>query len=87
VGNKREQVSGRGRGGSQIIRRHQSLVLYKSSILSVSNHLRLSRCSVSKLLRLVVFVSKVAYIQITEQTGWEEGREERGATPLTCCVG
>ncbi len=28
----------------------ESLILYKSSILSVSNHLRLSRCSVSKLL-------------------------------------
>ncbi len=26
-------------------------------------------------------------IQITVQTGWGEGREERGATPLTCCVG
>jgi hypothetical protein len=40
-------------------------------------------------LRLVVFVSKVQsfYIQITAQTGWGEGREERGATPLTCCVG
>ncbi len=43
-------------------------------------------------LRLVVFVSKVQrfHIQITEitvQIGWEEGREKRGATPLTCCVG
>jgi hypothetical protein len=40
-------------------------------------------------LRLVVFVSKVQrfYIQITVQNGWEEGREERGATPLTFCVG
>jgi hypothetical protein len=40
-------------------------------------------------LRLVVFVSKVQrfYIQITVQTGWGEGREERGATPLNCCVG
>ncbi len=40
-------------------------------------------------LRLVVFVSKVQrfYIQIAVQTGWGEGREERGATPLTCCVG
>ncbi len=40
-------------------------------------------------LRLVVFVSKVQrfYIQITVQTGWGEGREERGATPLTCFVG
>ncbi len=25
-------------------------------------------------------------MQITVQTGWGEGREERGATPLTCCV-
>ena len=35
-------------------------------------------------LRLVVFVSKVQgfYIQITVQTGWGEGKEERGATPL-----
>ena len=40
-------------------------------------------------LRLFVFVSRVQgfYIQITEQTGWGEGREERGTTPLTCCVG
>jgi hypothetical protein len=40
-------------------------------------------------LRLVVFVSKVPriYTQITVQTGWGEGREERGATPLTCCIG
>jgi hypothetical protein len=40
-------------------------------------------------LRQVVFVSKIQrfYIQITVQTGWGEGSEERGATPLTCCVG
>ncbi len=33
-------------------------------------------------LRLVVFVSKVQrfYLQIAVQTGWGEGREERGAT-------
>ncbi len=39
--------------------------------------------------RLVVFVCKVQrfYIKITVQTGWGEGREERVATPLTCCVG
>jgi hypothetical protein len=39
--------------------------------------------------RLIVFVFKVQrfYIQITVQTGWGEGREERVATPLTCCVG
>ncbi len=42
-------------------------------------------------IRLVVFLSKVQlfYIEITEQTGGGEGqgREESGATPLTCCVG
>jgi hypothetical protein len=41
-------------------------------------------------LRLVVFVSKVQgfYIYTDYSTDWMgEGREERGATPLTCCVG
>jgi hypothetical protein len=41
--------------------------------------------------RLVVFVSKVHrfYIHNADyRTDWMgEGREERGATPLTCCVG
>jgi hypothetical protein len=44
-------------------------------------------------LRLVVFVSKVQRFCITDyitdyRTDWMgEGREEWGATPLTCCVG
>jgi hypothetical protein len=36
-------------------------------------------------LRLVVVVSKVQLFYTQIQMG--EGREERGATPLTCCVG
>jgi hypothetical protein len=44
-------------------------------------------------MRLVIFGSKVLYsvqlfcTQIAEPTGRGEGREERGATPLTYCVG
>ncbi len=41
-------------------------------------------------LRLVVFVSKVQrfYICTDYRTDWMgEGREEKGATLLTCCVG